>query len=129
MMSLISYQFPMFYRFPIFHCFPIQTAIWNAKCPPSKQMPLRLFRSCSTPLMTVPIIGKELGTQRFGCGIEVCIAIQRLEVSQGAFGVPIFPIYSSFNGEPRSYFEFPNHLLETLIHRGAATFWEPWRIV
>ena len=30
----------------------------------------------------------------------------------GAFGVPICPIYSLFNGEPRSYLEFPNHLID-----------------
>ena len=30
----------------------------------------------------------------------------------GAFGVPIFPIYSLFDGEPRSYLEFPNHLVD-----------------
>ena len=28
----------------------------------------------------------------------------------GAFGVSIFLIYFLFNGEPRSYLEFPNHL-------------------
>ena len=31
----------------------------------------------------------------------------------GAFGVFIFPIDSLFNGEIRSYLEFPNHLVET----------------
>ena len=29
----------------------------------------------------------------------------------GAVGVPIFPIDSLFNGEPRSYLEFPNHAI------------------
>ena len=30
-------------------------------------------------------------------------------------GVFIFPIYSLFNGEPRSYLEFPNHLTGVYI--------------
>ena len=31
-----------------------------------------------------------------------------------AFGVFIFPIYSPFNEEPRSYLEFPNYLIVDL---------------
>ena len=27
-------------------------------------------------------------------------------------GVSIFPLYFPFNGEPRSYLEFPNHLID-----------------
>ena len=31
-------------------------------------------------------------------------------------GVFIFPIYSLFNGEPRSYLEFPNHQIVLTIY-------------
>ena len=35
-------------------------------------------------------------------------------VREGAkeLGLSIFPIHSIFNGEPRSYLEFPNHLID-----------------
>ena len=38
--------------------------------------------------------------------------IQWLEGSDSELGVPIFPIDSLFNGEPRSYLDFPNHLID-----------------
>ena len=39
-------------------------------------------------------------------------------VSEGAkeLAVFIFPTYSLFNGEPRSYLEFSNHLINSIIY-------------
>ena len=39
-------------------------------------------------------------------------------------GVPIFPMYSLFDGEPRSYLEFPNHLIDNHIVVGEPKI--PW---
>ena len=40
----------------------------------------------------------------------------------GAFGVFIFPIGSLFNGELRSYLEFPNHLIDIDDYRCMCVF-------
>ena len=46
-------------------------------------------------------------------GKTYSLAMDRRELrSQGYPRVSIFPIYSLLDGEPRSYLEFPNHLLE-----------------
>ena len=58
-------------------------------------------------------------------GISSTYSIQRLGRSQGAFEGFIFPICSIFNGELRSYLEFPNHVVHMKIQgdkKGLAGF-------
>ena len=52
--------------------------------------------------------------------------------SDSELGVPILPIYSLFNGEPRSYLEFPSHPMngdffwgdpKSWVKSGRSTLW------
>ena len=44
-------------------------------------------------------------------------------------GVFIFPIYSLFNVEPRSYLEFPNHQIVVLSRTQSRIYWCEWKRV
>ena len=55
--------------------------------------------------------------QKSSCHQNTLIQVDRSAIqwwTEGAeeLGISIFPIYSLFNGEPRTYLEFSNHLIE-----------------